>query len=446
METFDEKNSHHAAHIAKDAYSDVGASPDEMSGRVGCEYQNFKGTTGKPGVFKRDSNSTPGAGSMDEQVFKVVFDFHPDGKFTVCSSGDDTVEPTEKNTAQLEYSDDTPCTCASIFSGESASKVPLKNMFIRTQDTPAKPTPTDHLGVEVSTGKLPANARIETEISSHPQRKTVGNSRSWADDESTYMKYVFHMSKEDRESLVGVFPIPEERIDATEGEYIDWCNRALHHEFGYFTCLNKIERWEPLESDPLLKLNMKPGQEYRPIKYRIPAHMLPQLKEFVRDMLEKNFIKPNPGSTFSAPMLVIKKPPNADGTSRGFRLVTDFRNLNQCLDAPQFHMPEVGATQEKLRGAKYLTTLDMKDGYWNSGVDKESQDLLSFCTPWGTFSYQVVPQGLISSVAWFQNWTGFSICEQKIQRSKITENYTKSCVNMAFYWNTRRSIQGMSPI
>jgi hypothetical protein len=36
-------------------------------------------------------------------------------------------------------------------------------------------------------------------------------------------------------------------------------------------------------------------------------------------------------------------------------------------NAPQFHMPEVGATQEKLRGAKFLTTLDIKDGYWNAG-------------------------------------------------------------------------------
>jgi hypothetical protein len=50
--------------------------------------------------------------------------------------------------------------------------------------------------------------------------------------------------------------------------------------------------------------------------------------------------------------------------------------------------------------------LDMKNGYWNSGAHKDSVDLLSFSTPWGTFSYQVVPQGLISSAAWFQHWTG----------------------------------------
>jgi hypothetical protein len=111
------------------------------------------------------------------------------------------------------------------------------------------------------------------------------------------------------------------------------------------------------------------------MKYRIPVHMLPQLKEFVTDMLEKNFIVPNPGSTFSSPMLVLAKPRNADGTSRGFRLVTDFRSLNKCIDAPQFWQQDIGLAQEKLRGAKYLSTLDMRDGYWNAGVDKASQDL-----------------------------------------------------------------------
>jgi hypothetical protein len=34
---------------------------------------------------------------------------------------------------------------------------------------------------------------------------------------------------------------------------------------------------------------------------------------------------------------------------------------------------------------------------------QDSQVLLSFSTPWGTFPYQVEPQGLISSAAWFQN-------------------------------------------
>eukprot|EP01052_Picozoa_sp_SAG31_P030093 SAG31_NODE_3058_length_4735_cov_24.146894_2_plen_102_part_00 len=59
---------------------------------------------------------------------------------------------------------------------------------------------------------------------------------------------------------------------------------------------------------------------------------------------------------------------------------------------------------EKLRGAKYISTLDMKNGYWNAALHPDSQYLTSFSSPWGTFSYQVLSQGLISSAAHFQHW------------------------------------------
>ena len=37
---------------------------------------------------------------MDENVFKVVVSFHPDGRYTVCASENETVEPTEKNSSR----------------------------------------------------------------------------------------------------------------------------------------------------------------------------------------------------------------------------------------------------------------------------------------------------------------------------------------------------------
>jgi len=426
VETFEEKAAAlHCSHLASGPSEDA---PEGLlnSGRLGCDFQDLPGTTGKPGVYSRGnsgSKSECDSESIEQDVFRVIVQFHPDGKFTVCSDESEiTAEPTEIDTDTLAYVADTACTCASIFSDSSASKEPFKNMYINVQDTAtATSAPTDHSRGDDSPGKLPMSASIEKLPSNHPQRKFLNLAEvqgqkhaGWADDPGTFMQHVFSMSQEPDEALIGVYPINEKLIDASEECYLEWVNRVLRHEFGHFTCLEEIKRWQPLESDPLLKLNLKEGKVPVPMKYRIPVHMLPQLKEFVRDMLEKNFIIPNPGSTHSAPMLVLKKPPNHDGTSRGFRLVTDFRNLNQCLDAPQFWMPEVSSTQEKLRGAKYLTTLDMKNGYWNSGVHKDSVDLLSFSTPWGTFSYQVVPQGLISSAAWFQHWT-----EQKLRKHGV---------------------------
>ena len=87
------------------------------------------------------------------------------------------------------------------------------------------------------------------------------------------MQHVFSMSQEPDEALIGVYPINEKLIDASEECYLEWVNRVLRHEFGHFTCLEEIKRWQPLESDPLLKLNLKEGKVPVPMKYRIPVHI-----------------------------------------------------------------------------------------------------------------------------------------------------------------------------
>jgi len=59
---------------------------------------------------------------------------------------------------------------------------------------------------------------------------------------------------------------------------------------------------------------------------------------------------------------------------------------------------------EKLRSANYISTLDLKNGYWNAGLTEESKHLTAFSTEFGTYEYNVVPQGLVCSAAHFQKW------------------------------------------
>ena len=65
----------------------------------------------------------------------------------------------------------------------------------------------------------------------------------------------------------------------------------------------------------------------------------------------------------------------------------------------------------KLRHAKYISTLDLKNGYWNAGLDEESKPLTAFATEYGCYEYNVIPQGLISSASFFQSWV-----EAKLRR------------------------------
>eukprot|EP01050_Picozoa_sp_SAG11_P004756 SAG11_NODE_313_length_10878_cov_43.354578_1_plen_344_part_10 len=178
--------------------------------------------------------------------------------------------------------------------------------------------------------------------------------------------------------------------------------------------MDPIKRWEPLPHDPLLDIKLRrDATPMKPRFFRTPHNLLPHLKEFVEGMMEAGFIQPSK-SPFSAPILVIPKPRNADGSSRGFRLVTDFRQLNERVDPLQHRIPDVAAMYEKLRHAKFISTLDLKNGYWNAGLTKRSRRLTAFSTEFGCYEYKVVPQGLVCSAAHFQNWV-----EQKLRRHGV---------------------------
>ena len=205
-------------------------------------------------------------------------------------------------------------------------------------------------------------------------------------------------------------------IDKTIPEMREWVHALITHKIKKFTCLEAIGKHTPNPKDPLLRINIKKGASTEHLKRRFiptPVHMQAHLKEFLESMLSTNMIRKS-SAPFGAPVLVIPKPPNPDGTSRGFRLVTDYRQLNKIVEPTQHHIPDVHSMYEKLRRAKYITTLDLKNGYWNAGIREEDKHLTAFTTEFGDYEYNVVPQGLVSSASHFQNWV-----ETKLRRHGI---------------------------
>eukprot|EP01050_Picozoa_sp_SAG11_P040729 SAG11_NODE_17868_length_506_cov_21.014742_1_plen_120_part_10 len=67
---------------------------------------------------------------------------------------------------------------------------------------------------------------------------------------------------------------------------------------------------------------------------------------------------------------------------------------------------------EKLRNAKYISTLDLKNGIGMPASMKRADPSPNlFATEFGLYEYNVVPQGLICSAAFFQHWV-----EAKLRR------------------------------
>ncbi|KAL6417479.1 hypothetical protein ACFW04_012707 [Cataglyphis niger] len=144
------------------------------------------------------------------------------------------------------------------------------------------------------------------------------------------------------------------------------------------------------------QIRLKPGspikQRYRP---RNPA-MQTVINAEVDRMLEAGIIEPS-ASAWSSPVVLAKK---KDGT---YRFCIDYRKLNQASEKDAYPLPHIITTLDKLRGARYLSTLDLKEGYWQVPLDMESRPATAFTIPGrGLLQFRVMPFGLHSAPATFQ--------------------------------------------
>jgi len=133
-------------------------------------------------------------------------------------------------------------------------------------------------------------------------------------------------------------------------------------------------------------------QRYRP---RNPA-MQAIIDNEVDEMLKHGVIEPS-HSPWSSPIVVVRK---KDGK---YRFCIDFRKVNEVTHKDAYPLPQVTATLDKLRGARYLSTLDLKNGYWQIPLSPESRPITAFTVPGkGLFQFTVMPFGLHSAPATFQ--------------------------------------------
>ncbi|KAL6417460.1 hypothetical protein ACFW04_012719 [Cataglyphis niger] len=144
------------------------------------------------------------------------------------------------------------------------------------------------------------------------------------------------------------------------------------------------------------QIRLKPGspikQRYRP---RNPT-MQAVINAEVDRMLEAGIIELS-ASAWSSPVVLVKK---KDGT---YRFCIDYRKLNQASKKDAYPLPHIIATLDKLRGARYLSTLDLKEGYWQVPLDMGSRPATAFTIPGrGLFQFWVMPFGLHSAPATFQ--------------------------------------------
>ncbi|CAC5423835.1 unnamed protein product [Mytilus coruscus] len=131
---------------------------------------------------------------------------------------------------------------------------------------------------------------------------------------------------------------------------------------------------------------------------KIPAALREKLKGTLKEMEDKEVIrKVDEPTDWVNSLVVVEKPKTGK-----LRICLDSRNLNKAIKREHFALPTIEDITTRLTGAKYLSKLDCNNGYWQLRMDKESQLLTTFNSPFGRYCFLRMPFGIKSAQEVFQ--------------------------------------------
>ncbi|XP_037293574.1 uncharacterized protein LOC119189036 [Manduca sexta] len=147
-----------------------------------------------------------------------------------------------------------------------------------------------------------------------------------------------------------------------------------------------------------------------------PYRMAPSKRELLERELQKlldgDIIEECESPWAANVVLVTKK----DG---GVRLCVDYRKLNAVTEPDRYPLPRIEDVLHAAKNTSYMTTCDLRSGYYQIAVEPEDRDKTAFVTPLGTFRFKRMPMGLRNSGSTFQ---------RLMDRFKASKELSNTCL------------------
>lgn len=137
----------------------------------------------------------------------------------------------------------------------------------------------------------------------------------------------------------------------------------------------------------------------KPIKqryYQVSPYVQEKINKELDKMLQLGVVERSQ-SPWSSPVVLVKK---SNGESR---FCVDYRQLNKVTKRDAYPLPYVNMILDRLRDAKFLSSLDLKSAYWQIPLEKHSREKTAFTVPGrGLYHFVRLPFGLTNAPATWQ--------------------------------------------
>ena len=144
------------------------------------------------------------------------------------------------------------------------------------------------------------------------------------------------------------------------------------------------------------KIKIDDSKPFKEHFRHIPPLLLDEVRQHIDEMLEAGAIRPSNSPWCNVVVLVHKK----DG---GLCFCIDFRKLNDQTKKDSYPLPHIQETLNSLVGARVFSMLDLKSGFWQIMMDKDSKQCTAFTVGnLGFFKCERMPFGLCNAPATFQ--------------------------------------------
>ncbi|KAH0746273.1 hypothetical protein KY285_007930 [Solanum tuberosum] len=130
--------------------------------------------------------------------------------------------------------------------------------------------------------------------------------------------------------------------------------------------------------------------------YRMAPAELKKLKEQLKDLLDKGFIRLGI-LPWAAPVLFLKK---KDGS---LRMCIDYRQLKKDTIRNKYHIARIDDLFDQLQGASHFSKIDLRSGYHQLKVRDSDIPNIAFRTRYGHYEFAVMSFGLTNAPLTFMD-------------------------------------------